>query len=199
MPVTHEPSPYPGFAARAKSVFTTWLENPSQVASVVPSSSALTEAISERSCIREAGFVVDLGPGTGETTKALLENMHRHSTLLAIEKTEEFVGALRKIDDSRLVVSQGDALHLAQFLGHLDREQADVIVSGIPFSALPAHDAQSIIRSVHQALVPGGQFIAYQFLNSIEGYAKLCFDKPEVMRVWRNLPPLRIYTWVKAS
>jgi hypothetical protein len=116
MPVTQSSSSYPGFAARAKSVFTTWLENPTQVASVVPSSSALTDEIAGRSYVRDASCVVDLGPGTGETTEALLKHMRSDAKLLAIEKTKEFVEPLMKINDQRLVVSQGDAIDLSQYV-----------------------------------------------------------------------------------
>jgi phosphatidylethanolamine/phosphatidyl-N-methylethanolamine N-methyltransferase len=197
MPVTESSSSYPGFAARAKSVFTTWLENPAQVASVVPSSSALTDEIADRSYVREATCIVDLGPGTGETTEALLKHMRNDAKLLAIEKTKEFVEPLSKINDHRLVVSQGDAIDLGQYLSQIGRREADVVVSGIPFSSVSPKDAIAIIDAIHRALSPGGYFVAYQFLNNIEAYVRPKFGKGQVKRVWRNIPPLRVYTWVK--
>jgi phosphatidylethanolamine/phosphatidyl-N-methylethanolamine N-methyltransferase len=196
MPVTGSSS-YPGFATRAKSVFTTWLENPTQVASVVPSSSVLTEAIADRSYVRDASCLVDLGPGTGETTKALLKNMRNDARLLAIEKTKEFVEPIKMINDPRLTVLQGDAIDLHHYLTTIGRTEADVVVSGIPFSSMSPNDATAIVEAIHQVLVPGGYFIAYQFLNHIESYVCPKFGIAEVKRVWRNLPPLRVYTWVK--
>jgi phosphatidylethanolamine/phosphatidyl-N-methylethanolamine N-methyltransferase len=178
-------------------VFTTWLENPTQVASVVPSSSALTDEIAGRSYVRDASCVVDLGPGTGETTEALLKHMRSDAKLLAIEKTKEFVEPLMKINDQRLVVSQGDAIDLSQYVSQLGRIDADVIVSGIPFSSVSPRDGIAIVDAIHRVLVPGGYFIAYQFLNNIETYVRPKFGKGQVKRVWRNIPPLRVYTWVK--
>jgi phospholipid N-methyltransferase len=188
---------YPSFVERAKTVFTTWLENPSQVSSLVPSSQALTQCIADRHCVRDASLVVDLGPGTGETTRALLAQMRPSSRLLAIEVMEELVEPLRKISDSRLVVKQGDARKLRQFVTELEFGTPDVVVSGIPFSTLDTDDADSIVNTIHGVLREGGEFIAYQFLANIQEIAEPRFGKATVKRVWKNLPPLRVYTWIK--
>lgn len=188
---------YPSFVERAKTVFTTWLENPSQVSSLVPSSEALTQCIAVCQCVRDASLVVDLGPGTGETTRALLAQMQPSSRLLAIEVMEELVEPLRKIHDSRLVVKQGDARKLRQYLTELGLGSPDVVVSGIPFSTLDADDADSIVKMIHGVLREGGIFVAYQFLANIEEIAEPRFGKASIKRVWKNLPPLRVYTWIK--
>ena len=188
---------YPSFVERAKTVFTTWLENPSQVSSLVPSSQALTQCIADRQCVRAASLVVDLGPGTGETTRALLKQMQPSSRLLAIEVMEELVEPLTKIRDSRLVVKQGDARNLRQYLAEHELGSPDVVVSGIPFSTLDADDADSILSTIDGILREGGVFIAYQFLANIEEIAQPRFGKATVKRVWKNLPPLRVYTWMK--
>ena len=188
---------YPSFVERAKTVFTTWLENPSQVSSLVPSSQALTQCIADRQCVRAASLVVDLGPGTGETTRALLKQMQPSSRLLAIEVMEELVEPLMKIRDSRLVVKQGDARNLRQYLAEHELGSPDVVVSGIPFSTLDADDADSILGTIDGILREGGVFIAYQFLANIEEIAQPRFGKATVKRVWKNLPPLRVYTWMK--
>lgn len=188
---------YPSFVERAKTVFTTWLENPSQVSSLVPSSEALTQCIADCQCVRDASLVVDLGPGTGETTRALLKQMQPSSRLLAVEVMDELVEPLRKISDSRLIAKQGDARKLREYLTELKLGAPDVVVSGIPFSTLDADDADSIVDTIHGALREGGIFIAYQFLASIEEIAEPRFGKATVKRVWKNLPPLRVYTWMK--
>lgn len=188
---------YPSFVERAKTVFTTWLENPSQVSSLVPSSQALTQCIADRQCVRDASLVVDLGPGTGETTRALLSQMQPSSRLLAIEMIEDLVESLRMISDSRLVVVQGDARKLGEYLEEYGLGTPDVVVSGIPFSTFDADDADSIVNTIHGVLREGGVFVAYQFLANIEEIAEPRFGKATVKRVWKNLPPLRVYTWMK--
>jgi phospholipid N-methyltransferase len=188
---------YPSFASRAKTVFKAWLKEPSQISSLVPSSRALTEEVANRECVRKAKLVVDLGPGTGETAQALLEQMSPTGRLLAIEKSENLMGPLRKISDPRAIVLNGDARFLRRYLDEADLGAPDVIVSGIPFSTMPEDVAAQIIDAIDQALAPGGTFIAYQLSKKVEKLARPLFGEPAVEHVWLNLPPLRVSTWMK--
>lgn len=188
---------YPSFASRAKTVFKAWLKEPSQISSLVPSSRALTEEVADRQCVRQARLVVDLGPGTGETTQALLEQMSPAARLLAIEKSEHLMGPLRKISDPRAIVLNGDARFLRRYLDEAGLGAPDVIVSGIPFSTMPEEIAEQIVDAIDQALAPGGTFIAYQLSKKVEQLARPLFGEPSVEHVWLNLPPLRVSTWMK--
>jgi len=188
---------YPGFAVRAKAVLSALLKEPSQVASVVPSSEALTFCIASRPCVRSAKVVVDLGPATGETTKALLDQMSTTAKLVAIEKSEILVQPLRKIHDPRLAVFEGDAADLPRYLINAQVGPPQVVVSGIPFSSISSDLAAKIMDAIYEALPIGGVFIAYQVSRKVNDYANPKFGAPEIETVWRNLPPLRVFTWVK--
>lgn len=188
---------YPSFLSRAKSVLSAWIAEPSQVATVAPSSSALTQCISQRACIREASLVVELGPGTGGTTQALLRQMRGDGQLLAIEKTSSFIGSLHAISDPRLRVQCGDAVDLSAHLESHRLGTPDVVVSGIPFSSLPPMVAEQLISSIYQNLRSGGVFIAYQLRNKVRHYADPAFGQADTNRVWWNLPPLKVYSWTR--
>ncbi len=188
---------YPSFASRAKTVFKAWLKEPAQISSLVPSSHVLTEEVANRDCVRRAKLVVDLGPGTGETTQSLLHHMSETSHLIAIEKSEVLMEPLRKISDPRAIIINGDARFLARYLAEAGLGAPDVIVSGIPFSTLPQRIALQVIEAIDAALPKGGTFIAYQLSNRIEELASPLFGEPEVETVWLNLPPLRVFSWVK--
>lgn len=188
---------YPSFASRAKTVFKAWLKEPAQISSLVPSSHVLTEEIANRDCVRRASLVVDLGPGTGETTQALLQHMSESARLIAIEKSDDLMAPLRKISDPRAIVLNGDARFLARYLAEAGLGAPDVIVSGIPFSAMPEHIAEQVIEAIDHALPKGGTFIAYQLSKRVEELARPLFGEPEVETVWLNLPPLRVFSWVK--
>ena len=89
-----------------------FFENPLQVASFVPSSVYLQRKLSSLACLQTARCVVELGPGTGETTRALLEAMPADSQLLCVEVVSEFVARLQEFADPRVTVVENSALAL---------------------------------------------------------------------------------------
>ncbi|WP_442506074.1 class I SAM-dependent methyltransferase [Novipirellula sp. SH528] len=185
------------FAKRAFHVFRAWMKQPTQVATICPSSPFLTENIADRDCIRNASSVVELGPGAGGTTLALLSQMRPDARLLAIEKTDVFREALDEIADPRLTSQIGDACDLTGLLEQHQFGRADVIVSGIPFSAIPPVVAKNLVQSIHQALKPGGAFIAYQVRSDVERLARPLFGPATTERIPINIPPLTVFTWRK--
>ena len=186
------------FAQRAWCVAKAWLRKPSQVATICPSSSHLTQKLAERDCVRTASVIVELGPGEGGTSLALLQQMPAQSRLLVIEKTSEFREALQQISDSRFEYVIGDAADLRQIVSARDLGSIDVIVSGIPFSAIADVTARSIMQSIYEVLRPGGFFIAYQLRSDVEEFARPYFGTGQSETVPLNLPPLRVYWWQKA-
>ncbi len=176
MSITIEKPVAPSFAKRILFVIRAWWKQPADVATICPSSPYLTEHVADRDCIREASSVLELGPGAGGTTAAILKQMRPDSRLLAIEKVPAFGDLLDEIVDPRLATEIGDAVDLVCGLEKHGLGQPDVIVSGIPFSALPPTVAKAIVQSVHAALKPGGTFIAYQVRSDMGPQDKLKLD-----------------------
>ena len=110
-----------------------FLAQPGQVASVMPSSRELQRRISSLPCVASAQTLVELGPGTGETTRALLGRMSATAQLLCIEIVPEFVALLEQIPDPRLAVVHGSAHDLEELLPSNLPSPPEVIVSGVPF------------------------------------------------------------------
>lgn len=174
-----------------------FLDHPTQVASLFPSSRYLENKVAEAASVESAEVVIELGPGDGGTTRALLRSMPETSTLLAIEVVPKFAARLREWSDPRLIVHQGDACDLGAILHRRGISSADVIVSGIPFSTIEEHIACSLIRHIHTALSPSGRFVAYQLSRRLAGLARSQFGSADVFREYRNLPPLWVYRWSK--
>lgn len=172
--------------------------NPAQVGSVIPSSHQLEQRLVRNAQAREAGTVVELGPGTGGTTAALLRAMRPSARLLAIELDHDFhrhLCASRR--DPRLALELGSAEHLAHFLDAHRMEAADAIVSGIPFSTMPPEVADRIAAAIAQVLRPGGRFVAYQVRAHVARYAAPYLGEPQKEWELINIPPVRVFTWVK--
>lgn len=177
--------------------FQAFLKSPRVVASVIPSSPFLVRRIVKAADPGTAKLVVELGGGTGGTTRAMLKAMGPQSKMLVIERTAEFIDTLDGIDDPRLEVVHGCASKVCDELAGRGLPAADVVISGIPFSTMPPGLAQEIVAGVQKALVPGGRFVAYQFTDRVRDYARPVMGSPEVEIEFVNVPPIRLFIWRK--
>ena len=114
-----------------------FLRDPRDVGSVIPSSRFLERRMVRMAGVAQAESVIELGPGTGGTTRAILSAMPEHATLLAIELDPMFADLVRGIEDRRLIVHQGSAEHLAELIAAHRLRAPNAILSGIPFSTMP--------------------------------------------------------------
>ncbi|MEJ2130689.1 MAG: methyltransferase domain-containing protein [Gammaproteobacteria bacterium] len=174
-----------------------FLRNPQGVASVLPSSRFMERRLIRAADISNARQVIELGPGTGGTTRAMLSALPSDATLLAIEINPRFVALLRSNPDPRLRVHLGSAEHIHAACELYGLDSPEVVISGIPFSTMPPATGKRIIRAAWSALAPGGRFIAYQFRDRVAVIGRRMLGAPEVDVELRNVPPMRIYTWRK--
>lgn len=174
-----------------------FLKSPKQVGSIIPSSRFLERRIVRAAEIARASLVVELGPGTGGTTRALLRALSPTSKLLAIEIEPRFVELLRRTPDPRLIAHQGSAAAIEHALRQHGLPAPDVILSGIPFSTMARSVGEQILRSVYDALEPGGLFVAYQVRDRVESLGRRVFGRAQVQTEILNMPPMRVYRWQK--
>ena len=147
--------------------------------------------------VAQAESVIELGPGTGGTTRAILAAMPETATLLAIELDPAFADHVRNIDDRRLIVHQGSAEHLAELIAAHRLRAPNAILSGIPFSTMPEDVGTRIIEAIREVLAPGGCFVAYQFRGAVAERARPILGEPDVSPEFLNIPPMRVYRWRK--
>ncbi len=179
--------------------FQGFLKRPRQVGSILPSSRFLERRITRAAHLDDARFVVELGPGTGGTTRALLRAMKPTARLLSIEINPRFVGVLERTRDPRLIVHCGSALELRQILEERALPAPDAILSGIPFSTMARPLGRQILCAVHDALEPGGHFVAYQVRDRVEILGSEVFGNANVQTELFNVPPMRVYHWVRSA
>lgn len=177
--------------------FREFLQHPGEVASVVPSSRFLERRLVAIAEVANARLVVELGPGTGGTTRAILRRLTADAQLLAIEINPQFASLLRSLPDPRLIVHPGSAVDIPEALAAHGLDRPDVVLSGIPFSTMPAGMGRRILRGAWHALAPGGRFVAYQLRSSVAVLGRDIFGPPEVAIELRNVPPMRVYCWRK--
>jgi len=172
-----------------------FFQRPREVGSIIPSSRFLERRIVRCAGADRARTIVELGPGTGGTTRALLRAMHPQATLLAIEINRRFVHLLQGEPDPRLIAHQGSASDIRQILTRHGLPRPDVVLSGIPFSTMPHDAGRAILRAVHAVLAAGGLFVAYQVRDRVELLARDVFGPAETQVEILNVPPMRIFRW----
>ena len=179
--------------------FQGFLRRPGTVGSVIPSSRYLERRVIREARLETARLAVELGPGTGGTTRAILRALPADAKLLSIEINPDFLPTLRAIADPRLVVHEGSAAELSAILREHGLGAPDVVLSGIPFSTMKPTLGRAIVRAVSDALPEGGRFVAYQVRDRVEKLGREVFGPAAVQLELRNVPPMRVYRWEKRA
>jgi phospholipid N-methyltransferase len=177
-----------------------FVRHPREVGSVIPSSGWMEDRLVRTSRLAEARVVVELGPGTGGTTRAFLRAMRPDARLLAIELSDVFQARLREtLHDPRLIVQQGSAERIGEFLAEHRLPPADVVISGIPFSTMPVEVGERIATAVSASLAPGGRFVAYQVRAHVARRTTPVMGPPTRQWEFRNIPPMQVFTWTRPA
>jgi phosphatidylethanolamine/phosphatidyl-N-methylethanolamine N-methyltransferase len=185
----------------ADTFLTEFFRNWKTVGAVAPSSPALARRMMESAQVGHARHVLELGPGTGAFTAAIVDSMPHDCKYLGIELNDAFVQSLRgRFPGQRFEAGGAQEFDFSGYLaGH---EPFDVIVSGLPWTAFPPDLQQAILGNVLPHLRPGGRFatFAYYGFHLLSGgrrFRSLLHDHlpgVETSRVvWANLPPAFVY------
>jgi phospholipid N-methyltransferase len=166
-----------------------FFRHPRMLGSIIPSSRFLIRQLLQPVDWAAARVIVEYGPGVGSITAEILEKMRPDALLIAIETNSDFVRFLRNaFPDRRLCVMEGSAEAVDEILRQHGHEQVDYIISGIPFSTIPAELRERILLKTYGALAPGGAFLVYQFstrvlpdLQRIFHYVKRKFEPLNVL------------------
>lgn len=172
------------------------LARPRSVGAIAPSSPALARAIAAQIDPIRPGKVLELGPGTGVVTQAIVGLGVAPERLVLIEYDPHFAKLLADRFIQAKVI-QGDAYDLEHTLGSIDEPFA-AIVSGLPLLNQPLEKRKALIESGLDRLQHGAPFIqfSYGFKPPVLGTLKSPVQLGAF--VWRNLPPARVWVYRRA-
>ena len=164
---------------------------------VMPSGRLLARTMARYVDTEGDGPVVELGPGTGAITSALIDRGVDAKRLVLIEYNPGFCALLRDRYPQAKVV-QGDAYTLRDTLWNVLGAPAAAIVSGLPLVTKPMAIRLKLIRDAFVALAPGAPFVQFTYSvappipRSLPGVSTEASE-----RVWINLPPARVWVYRK--
>jgi phosphatidylethanolamine/phosphatidyl-N-methylethanolamine N-methyltransferase len=177
--------------------FQEFLKHPLQIGSIIPSSHFLEQRVVDTAAIPCAKTIVELGPGTGGTTRAILRAMPPDARLLSIEINPFFHALISSIKDERLISHLGSACKLKDILSQYGLDAPQAIISGIPFSTMSKSEGTQVIEAVSSMLAPKGCFVAYQVSERVASLCQPILGSGKNMLELLNIPPMRVYKWEK--
>jgi phospholipid N-methyltransferase len=193
---------------RSIRFLTHFLRHPRQVGAVWPSSRFLAAAMVEGLAVGPGETVVELGPGTGAFTEAILNAKHSQASYLGIEISESFVKMLRDRFPEDSFSSATFVCGSAEQMVSLHREAqlpaVKAVVCGLPFASLPVSVQDDVLAGLEELLSSGGTFTTFQYVHAYQMHAARRFrqrmsqlfgQSTRSRPVMRNTPPAYVVRW----
>ncbi|MGH6922716.1 MAG: class I SAM-dependent methyltransferase [Propylenella sp.] len=175
--------------------FKTWATSPIKMGSVSPTSRALASLMVKCANPDPAGYTLEIGPGTGVCTQALLAAGVPPERVIAVEYDKDFCRLLRERYPGMTII-RGDALKLDETLGEHRGVTFSAILSGLPLLNVPRAKRAPYLESLFDRLVPGGRIAQLSYSpvppqDAIPGR----FTVEGSKWVTFNLPPGRVWVY----
>jgi phosphatidylethanolamine/phosphatidyl-N-methylethanolamine N-methyltransferase len=172
-----------------------WLDNPSSAGAIAPSGPALARAMAAAVDPHRSGPVVELGPGTGPVTEALIEYGIDEGRLVLVEFDPDFVTLLKE-RFPRATIIRGDAYSLSKTLAGALSGPAAAVVSSLPLLNRPEAERVSLLADALALMQHGAPFVqfTYGLLSPVPREAG-GFTAGLSAPIWRNIPPARVWTY----
>jgi phosphatidylethanolamine/phosphatidyl-N-methylethanolamine N-methyltransferase len=172
-----------------------WIEKPLSIGAVTPSSRVLARAMAAYVDPKAKGPVIELGPGTGPVTEALVAHGIDPARLILLEFDPTFCRLLRERYPAATVV-QGDAYSLKRVLGGHLAEQAAAVVSGLPLFTKPVKTRLKLLYEAFGLMASGAPFVQFTYATVAPIPKALDRVRSEASeRIWMNIPPARIWVY----
>jgi phosphatidylethanolamine/phosphatidyl-N-methylethanolamine N-methyltransferase len=179
--------------------FKTWMNGPRNTGAILPTS--MVAARSMASLLDPASNlpVLELGPGTGVITRAILQRGVPPSNVVSVEFCAEFHARLT-LDMPEVKFIHGNAFDLDATLGESRALKFDCVISGIPLLNFPVSRRVSLIEDLLDRMPPGRPVVqfSYGFASPVPARSGN-FEVIHHDFVMRNVPPARIWLYRRAA
>ena len=176
-----------------------WLERPLVTGAVTPSGKILARTMASFVDPRIPGPVVELGPGTGPVTDALIRRGVAQDRLVLVEYSPEFCQLLKRRFPKATII-QGDAYDLTDTLSGILAEPAAATVSSLPLFTKPMDERRSLLEGAQELMHPDAPFIQFTYAMVPPLPARSQEYRTRASnRIWRNLPPARVWVYTRTA
>ncbi len=176
------------------SFFREFLKERRTVGAISPSSIFLAKKMISSIDFSRARTLVEFGPGTGIFTKQILKNMHPDAKLFVFETQKSFCEKLKtEIVDNRMILINDSAEKIGEYLQKNGLENAEYIISSLPFTVIPSQIKNSILNQSVKFLAPMGSFLQFQYSLNAHKLLKSKFKQVKLDFTPMNIPPAFIY------
>jgi phosphatidylethanolamine/phosphatidyl-N-methylethanolamine N-methyltransferase len=176
-----------------------WFANPQRTGSIAPSSPQLSAAMARWLPADPESFVLELGPGTGAVTDALIKRGLREDRLVAIERNPKLARLLReKFPRAHIII--GDAWHLDDLLRRRREpiQSVGAVISSLPLLNFSVEEAEALARKIRGVLEPQGNWVQYSYrIHKLRTRGASSFKLHASKIVWLNFPPARVSVFRK--
>ncbi|MCA9260600.1 MAG: methyltransferase domain-containing protein [Planctomycetales bacterium] len=127
----------------------------------------LAKYVGRGSDAAEPRRILEVGPGTGTVTEAIIEKMGANDTLDLVELNDRFVTALQqRIDNDPVWRSAAPRirLHHQAIEEHRVERPYDVMVSGLPFNNFPGAAVRSILSHLESMAADGATLSFFEYV-----------------------------------
>ena len=174
-----------------------WLEKPLAIGAVTPSGRALARTMAAYVDPSIEGPIIELGPGTGPVTEALVAQGIDPARLVLVEFDPTFCRLLRQRYPSATVI-QGDAYSLRRVIAQLMQQPAAAVVSGLPLFTKPLQMRLRLLYEAFALMLPGAPFIQFTYAAYSPIPRRLDRVRSKSSeRIWTNIPPARVWVYRK--
>lgn len=170
-----------------------WLQHPLKVGAVSPSGRALARAVASEIDPSIPGPVVELGPGTGPVTEALIERGVTPERLVLVEYDAEFCTLLRRRFPGATVV-EGDAYALGETLTGIVKEPLAAVVSCLPLMTRPLNARVRLLNAAMRLLRRGAPYVQFTYAVTAPIPSRR-YRVTSSPRIWLNIPPARVWVY----
>lgn len=178
--------------------FRGWIDKPKAVGAIIPTSTITARRMASVVDPASGKPVLELGPGTGVITKAILERGIKPENLVSIEYSREFIDRL-ETDFPGVNFIHGSAFDLESVLAPWKGQTFDSVVSAIPMLNFPAEERVALMEQLLDLLAPGRPVmqITYGALPPVPaGRGAYSFERSDF--IMRNIPPANLWIYRRA-
>ena len=178
-----------------------WLAHPLRIGAIAPSAPALARAMAEAAWteLTDGNLVVELGPGTGSVTRALVAAGVPEERLVLVER-DRHLHAWLEGQFPRANVLLSDARKLDEILPDGQAGRISTVVSSLPLNSLPRSERNEIVRAAFRVLSDNGSLVQYTYgVPSPLPCEALGLTGRRVAFAAANLPPATVWRFSRAS